>query len=367
VTTPPGPSCRPARNGGGAQAGANARHELPTRGEIARAVPGNSRRVQSQPAFLAACATEPDLGMASLRHQHNLMEFARILARHAAWDTRCTRPTRQRVCAAAGFSVSTYKACRRWWEARGYLGTVREGWTPLLRAASLVDGDENAAAIYVLCVPRKRLAAPPLPKCPVTRPLTRSRRELVHPYARDPGAQVKVKGGKAAARAATHFPAQVAALRKGPGQTLSDAWIAHIARPFLAAEWSPGDLTHAVEHKREGGRHNGWLRNVRNPAAWLAWRLSHWLDPEGKPYPSPSQARAAAAAELRAAQDAERAERGELAARRAEPAAYAAAIRAQFGWKRRPGLEPVSVAPEPVAQHEAHRAADVRADQRGEP
>ena len=66
-------------------------------------------------------------------------------------------------------SVSTYKRCSRWWRARGYAAIVRPGWTPPLRAMALTSPqDHNERQVLVLCLPRKKPAAPPPPISPGT-------------------------------------------------------------------------------------------------------------------------------------------------------------------------------------------------------
>jgi len=87
-----------------------------------------------------------------------------------------------------------------------------------------------------------------------------------------------------------------------------------------ASQSQPGDRQHRTR-----------LANVRHPAAWLRWRLSHWLNPDGTPLPSPSQARAEAAARHRAALAAQRAEAARAAANRAtDPGGHAARARSML-------------------------------------
>jgi hypothetical protein len=111
-------------------------------------------------------------------------------------------------------------------------------------------------------------------------------------------------------------------LRTGTLKTLTDGWWAHITRPF--ASWSASDLVWAVDHLPGGAQHRTRAANVRHPAGWLRWRLSHWLRADGTALPSPSEARAAAAARHRAYLDRRDRELG-LASR-------AAAIRATPGY-----------------------------------
>jgi hypothetical protein len=64
---------------------------------------------------------------------------------------------------------------------------------------------------------------------------------------------------------------------------ITDGWWAHITAPF--ADWTAADLVHAVDHWPDGRQHRTRLTNVRHPAAWLRWRLSHWLTSNGAPFP----------------------------------------------------------------------------------
>ncbi|HEY1622134.1 MAG TPA: hypothetical protein VGG25_31240 [Streptosporangiaceae bacterium] len=321
-----------------------------TRAEIARAVPPGSRRARSQREFLTALSTDPELVSLRSDRSHNIAEVARILARHASWITRTSRPTRQLVCKLARISPSTWKAARRWIEAHGYLGTVRRGWTAMLRAASLVDEEPNEAATYVLCVPeKKRETRIPLPGQRVTRPLTPSRREEVLPPARD---AANSAGDGQAIGIVAHLRQQVAELGRGPGRNLTDRHVLAVGRPFLAARYSPGDLAFAIGHDPVHGRHRIALGGVKSPAAWLAYRLSRWTgDPDRAfaawkrlghwdyddwpvPVASPSVRRAQAAEASAAAQAARRASLA--AAHRTDPAPFAARIREQLGWTRKP-------------------------------
>ena len=230
------------------------------RAEIARAVPARARRAHGQHEWLTRLGEDPELAQLRADRLRNIAECGRILARYASWGDRTTRPTRARICRLAGVAVSTWKAARRWLEEHGYLGTVRPGWTPALRAAALTSPDDpNSAAVYVLCVPRRRpREESPMTDDQVTRPLTPSRSD----------------GGNVPAREAPKNP--VAVLRQGPGQKLSDEHVAALARPFLVAGWSGADLDFAVHHDPERGRYRMRLAGVLSPAHWLAWRLSRW-------------------------------------------------------------------------------------------
>lgn len=234
-------------------------HIPPSRREIALAIPAASRRARGQHEFLTRLGEDPDLAQLRADRARNITEVGRIMARFASWTDRTTRPTRARVCHLAGISVSTFKSARRWLEGKGFLGLVRRGWTAMLRAGALADPEEpNEAAIWVLCVPRRKpRETPPDTSDQVTRPLTPSRSE----------------GGNHPARAREH--SRVAPLRTGPGHRLTDQHVAALARPFTAAGWTEADFRHALEHGPER-RHTFRLSTVGSPMHWLAWRLSRW-------------------------------------------------------------------------------------------
>jgi hypothetical protein len=303
-----------------------------SRAELGRVIPAASRRIRDQREALRAGLDCPDLAEARADFRAHLAAWWRIHVGHSSWGgpgkapRGTTQPTRARVCELAGFSISTYKACRRWWEARGYVAIVRRGWTPALRAAVLTGpGDHNERQVYVLCVPRKyRPARPGDQAQPVTRPLTWSRRDLV----RNPA---HARGNPAAGPA----PDQPRTPRSWPLGGISDGWWASLTRPFAVAGWTLSDLTWAIDHEPGGRQHRHRLAYVRHPAGWLRWRLAHWLTPDGTPAPSRSARLAAAAAARRAETAAWRQAQAELAAgRSADYAGHAARARAMLADRR---------------------------------
>lgn len=381
---PPSPGQRPPPNPpggrrtpagpGSAGPGPAGPYRPVARSEIAAAIPEGSRRARTQHEVLRRLGEDPDLALLRCDRARNVAEAARVIARRASWLTRLSRPViacgacrrggdcrglgpRRAWCLirAAAISLSTWKAARRWLELHGYLGTVRGGWTPLLRASALIDEQApNEAALYVLCVPRRRPKdQPPVVHAPVTRPLTPSRSEGGNYPARDPGKDLPHEAAKGSpAWIVAYLRRQVAELRRGPGSTLSDRGVLALARPFLAARWSPADLAKAISHDPVRGVHLCRIAGVREPGAWLAWRLSRWTtDPSGVwaafrrlghwnyqdwpvPLASPGQrelARAAAEAEQR------RQVLAPACAPAADPHAWAEKIRA--GWKSRPRPE----------------------------
>jgi hypothetical protein len=273
-----------------------------SRAGIARAVPAGSRRVASQREALRAGLACPDLAGVRADFREHLRDWWKIHVNHASWGglgcppRGITEPTRARVCQLAVMSVSTYKACRRWWEARGYIAIVRAGWTPDLAPGVLRTGeDRNIRQAYVLCTPRKtsRTGTPPCTSsAPArTRPLSQSRRDLDGFPAREEPPEGTGEPGKPGAPRSP-------VLRRGPLAALTGGWWAHITAPFAA--WTAADLVWAVDHLPGGQQHRTSTASVRHPAGWLRWRLSHWLQADGTPLPSPSQQRAAAARRHRA-------------------------------------------------------------------
>ena len=142
-----------------------------------------------------------------------------------------TQPTRARVCELAGFGVSTYKVCRAWWEARGYVAIARPGRTPMLRPVALVrPGDHNERQVLVICCPRKkRPISSPRSGQAITRPLTCSGSEQVLPTREAKPAE---KPGSGTIRPA--------ALRAWPLRGVSDGWWLYLTRPFVRLSWLAG-------------------------------------------------------------------------------------------------------------------------------
>ena len=341
-------------------------------------VPPGSRRIRSQREALRGGLSCPDLADVRADFRAHLADWWRIHVNHASWGGEgrpprgTTEPTRARVCELAGMSVTTYKRCSRWWQARGYTAVVRQGWTPMLRPGVLASPeDRNERQVLVLCLPRrsKPAAPPPVPASSVSGPLSSSRREPDKaPRARE--ANPEDKPGKARApRGQPMLPRPGATALAAVPQNGSEALTAaqamqeharllrrlsaehlrHLARPFFAAGWTPADLVHAIDHDTRGRQH-GYTAEVRSPAAWIRSRLAQWLDPDGTPLPSPGQQRAAAAAEARAAAAARREEAARLAAgRTADNDGWAARARAMLAtrgatvaqdlarWQARPG------------------------------
>jgi hypothetical protein len=291
-----------------------------SRAEIAWALPRGSRRARCQGDWLKALARDPELAREREPYQSHIREIASELARRASWDDRTTMLPRAEACAMFGFSVTTWKKCRKWLEGHGYLGTVRKGRLAGFRrvVAAVLDTGRNDAAVYVLAMPArpKRQLEPPPPVPPLARPPSCSRSE-----------QGSNHTGKSAATTGGPDFSEHRVLKN-----LSDKAVAHFWRPFAAAGWTPRDLVHAINHWPDGVQHRRDLTDVLYPAGWLRWRLSWWLI-DGVPVSSRSQRWARIAAADRAARAQLRAERAAAAAAATPPnAAWAAAkskLRAQ--------------------------------------
>jgi hypothetical protein len=275
------------------------------------------------------------------------MELARIYARHACWADMTTWRPREDICAEIGsprdrsrpLSVTAYRAARRWLQAHGYLGLVTPGWTSMLRASVLDDG-EQLCPVYVLAIPRtpktRHIPPPRLPAPPANRALTTSRSVVVkapaHARGHPQDDQDQNQDGPRCARAAQPpAPAEVVPMSKTqkrsearaaaavilkqcrPLQPLTTEHAAAVIRPWTTAGWAPGDLLWAITHQPPDAtgrcRPHGWTDGVRHPAAWLRWRLAQWTSPSGAPLTAPSRRNAAERAAARGAQAARRAER----------------------------------------------------------
>jgi hypothetical protein len=305
--------------------------------EVRRAVPQGSRRARDQLQALRAGLACPDLDDVSAKLRDKLEQFWRIHVLHASWGGEgkaprgVSSPGRDRVCelilnhrTGKPISHTTYKRLRRWWEARGYLAIVRPGWTPDLSPGVLhgPERDHNMTQAYVLCIPRRAaLTAMRRRRRPVQTengPLSgSSKSDGSHTRAREgnpetgsfasccyPASQEQSKRTKGSSREG--------ALLLGALARVTDGWWAHLTRPF--SRWEAASLLYAIDHYPDGSAHVGTAEQVRNPVAWLRWRLSHWLNPDGTARLSPAGEAAERARRHRERQAAEHAELG-IAAR----------------------------------------------------
>lgn len=276
------------------------------RAQIAGAVPRGSRRARDQREFLRAVQAVLELEQLREDLAGRVLEVARVLARYASWGDRTTRPTRALICRLAGISVTTWKRIRRRLEAWGLLGCVQQGTTPEF-SSFLHRDDPNLAAVYVLAVPRRkpmtpqlrdrawRSGPPPEPARARGRAPAQARGEGQDcpPSGRAHMRSAPAPGGATAPCGAGIADAVARALRRAAGQSLTDGWCAHLARPFAAAGYSAADLAWAIDHEPSGRQHP-YGRRIRHPAGWARARLAAWTGPDGIPVPSRSQQLAAA-------------------------------------------------------------------------
>ena len=327
---------------------------------IVKAIRPGSKRARGQRAYLRAVLADPVIAALRADRRRAVLELARILARHANWQTMTAWRPREQACAEIGsprdpskpLSISAYKAARRVLEDRGFLGLVAQGWTSALRAAVL-DDQTGTSAVFVLTVPRKQRLRSDREPPRVNRPLTGSRREPdIALRAREARAEIKdgnpeVKGEKARAprgqpvlppagaapiaavpenRAEALAAAQVMQERARLLRRISAEHLRHLARPFFAAGWSPRDLLHAIDHE-PGGRQHAYTAGVRSPAGWIRSRLAAWSGPNSVPLPSRSQRLTEARRQVLANQAARRARDADARARAADYPAQAARAR----------------------------------------
>ncbi|MGI5281755.1 hypothetical protein ACQEVF_59440 [Nonomuraea polychroma] len=282
------------------------------------------RRAPSQRDFLRAVKEHPDALALKCHAYRNLTEVAAKLAHWADWTTMTTRPTEQRIADDLGLSLSTVKRWIRWLRERGFLGVVEEGTTNRFRKGNgcglTDDGLGNRAAVWVLCVPAPELdesdthtdkTTTEPPSCTSRRGVqegpTRARERSTSHRRKN---RISTTDGPAATPGTRKHALQIAQKIHDESTTLrrlSPWYIRHLTRVFVAAGWTAQDVLHALDHQPDG---TAWTYTwtsrdqIRNVPGWVRFRLSAWLDEHGRPLPGKSQRLEAAAAELRAEQEA---------------------------------------------------------------
>lgn len=307
---------------------------------VHRAIPAGSRRLRGRTIerdYLTALQAWPAFLELRPAARQSVTETAKQLARHASYTSGTTRPTRARLCALGGLSVSTWQRARRRLQAWGFLGLVTPGTTPDFRPMALQHLDDgNTAAVYVICAPRIRSQnIKPAPASPQARPQTdpptlSSLLESGGFPARD---EPTPERGRRSAAAHSLRPV-VRLMRKAAGQGITEGWIWYLTRGQLAAGWTLRDLAHAIDYQPSGRQHRYDTR-PRSSVGWLRWRLAQWRTPGGELVPSLTEQRAAYRARLQASAAATRASLAAAAAGHVDPAPHAAAIRARLGWSKR--------------------------------
>jgi hypothetical protein len=308
---------------------------------IIRAIPAGSKRARTQGAYLRAVLADPVIAELRADARRAVLQLARVLARHADWQTMTSWRPRARACAEIGssrdqsrsLSISAYKRARQLLEERGFLGLIAQGWTPMLRAGALAEGG-GTSAVFVLTIPRRKPRLSSL----VNGPLTESRRDSgkalrareaaerpKSEMARAPrGQPVLPRRGFSALgtvpqnRSEALAAAQAMRERARLLRRISAEHVRSLCRSFFAAGWSPLDVLHALDHD-PAGRQHGYSAEVYSPAGWIRARLAEWCRNDGTPLLSRGQLVAADRARVLADQT-ERRERDERG--RAEAAEY---------------------------------------------
>lgn len=294
---------------------------------IASAIPHGSRRVGGPApqrdwlrAVLAAVEAEP--WYANRKAAYG--EIARVLSRHMDWRTKTTRPGHAALGAAAGRSPDTVARAIAWLREHGYAGLVSPGWTSRLRAASLVDGEENRAAVYVLTMPRKSDPRP-RPACPTREFADLTRFSALEDKALRTREAVKVKSDSGRPPAGLNLSGTRRARHAGDGlepwplgrppQNRADgicaaqalqarvpvlggigpAHLRHVLAERFAAGWSPLEILHALDHPPDGREH-GYTAPIRHLPGWIRARLEAW--PADPPSAAEAARRAREAAQL---------------------------------------------------------------------
>ena len=308
-----------------------------------------------------------------------VVRVARGLCDWVDGASRTTRVVNDRVAELAGCCVRTVQRWLRRLEQWGLLGLVAGGrsarWAPVARSEDsdgrVVLERRNEAAVRSLVVPEGMVAASPAPasvssvgRGPVDNegPAEPHCGLRCHPYPLlgnlDPrtrargglgGGLVPLRGTETSSGAAVRPGGRVRGDRRrawwSPRRTrsteevvlglarelqerlrvlrgCSDRYVMRVIRPFFGAGWSVGDLVIAVDRRPDGSAwpHSG-DRGVREPARWLIYRLSAWLDDRDAPLLSwrqeSAQEHERLMAEREARMVAREAERARIAAERA--------------------------------------------------
>ncbi len=287
---------------------------------ITAAIPGGSRRAGDQREWLRCSLALIDGQDWYGPRKRAYSEICRKLARHMNWQDRTSRPGHAALGAASGRSADTVGRCIAWLRSSGLVGLVAAGWTPHLCAASLASGRSKEAAVYVLCVPKKhvparRPAIAPSEFADLTRfsdqevtALRTREAENPKPDFERPTAAPDFSGthGRGHGRDRSkpwplsrvpqnrndgEFAARALQIRLPILGRISPAYLRSMTQRFFAADWSPLDVMHALDHDRRG-RPYTYRDPVAHLAGWLKTRLAEHCDGDGNPIEPPSRAEA---------------------------------------------------------------------------
>jgi len=331
------------------------------------------RRVRRQ--WQEAAAASPVIARVRAHHRANVLAVVDLMGTRASFADGTVIFGRAELCAELGISISTWKAVRRTLRRAGLLFLVTSG-------RKYWHGTEtrNDAAVYVVAAPMTVLRKIGIRRsrafaCRESRPPT-VLAEVVNTTARayderpgqrrppsgraQPGGRPRAAPARAAARAAG---AVAGAIRQWAGQIIGEGWVSWLTDVLEAAGWSGADVTEALAYAGPGGPAHPYLHgSMRHADAVLRHRLfRYWFD-GAVPLPSPSQRKAAAAAELAADQAAEQAARAQREAAKlyadeaphmrefARQAALGNPFAAEVLRRRRGQREPGSARPPPDLQ-----------------
>lgn len=261
----------------------------------------------------------------------------RVYASYMDWTDRTTRPTHAKVAELAEVSERTVKRVVAWLHEQKFMGTVTPGMIPRYRPGRPLALDPgNEAAEYVLTIPSQR-----------KRPLPSSRQgsaEFGPPsmfrQEHSKGPRTREAEPSAGARwclaerpqnrSEQEAAAEAMQARCAPLARLSARHVAAIARPWLAAGWTPGDVLHALDWQppHQGGRRWKITAGIAAPGPWATWRLAHWRHADGTIAVPASQLADTADARRRAEQAERAAARAAAEAARLPDHAQAAAAEA---------------------------------------
>jgi hypothetical protein len=347
--------------------------------------------------------------------RRNLTVIARAIAARADRSSMRSRPTLARIQAAAckacsphgvlcgepectALGLRTVQRHTRWMEeVAGLLGVEEPGTTAQFRPAVLAPDAPNLAREWRLITPPPAPAPPlaaPLPdrlprltgtppqpptvarvkttltteinppnagarEAPPPRSRNKDRRSaagspslappprLAPPGDWPPGQKPQRRGEMLAA-------SETLRARYPVPRRLSARHLRAILREWYRSGYTPADVVWHLDHA-PGGIPHAYETEIRHPARWITARLDLWRDPAtGQPLP-PHSARLAEQAEAHRAETARRLAELTPDTPPADPASYAAGLRARHDWQQ---ARPRAVPPPPAsAEAEAGQPA----------
>jgi len=284
----------------------------------------------------------------------NRVHIAELIAAHADRWLR-SRPTMAILCQLSGLSLRTVQDCCRWLENGGWLAVLEHGTTPQYAPDRLNPGDDSLAREWLLITPAPGGTCTPTHTPAACKPTAGAHDEPPlsgnKPSNEDrrcaPGSESPAPPPWRAQEA--QWPAGEKPQRRGERLTacrelqrrhmvlrwLSARRLRSILRPWLGSPWepdsrryTPADVLHALDFRPGAGGQHEYAGPVTDPAGWLAYRLSFWLDADGRKIPPHSAVLAGHATQHRAARARDQDARNRTAdARAGDYTAAAAAAR----------------------------------------